>query len=141
MTPDDPVESWGFEGMLAAIDRGYAKDWSKLVAAVAANPGLDEMFNEARDAAESRASVAVIDAALERARRTPEQQKRARVLSAVQGTRMTPEHLSRDIGITPAQLTAYIAGSGPLPEHVVDAVQAIAEDRRAPSIAHNLIVG
>ena len=38
VTPDDPVEDWGFEGILQAIDRGYARDWAKLVIAVHANP-------------------------------------------------------------------------------------------------------
>ena len=58
-TPEDPVELWGFEGMLAAIDRGYAADWRKLVTAVASNPSLRQLFDEACEAAESRSTVAL----------------------------------------------------------------------------------
>ena len=37
-TPDAPVREWGFEGMLAALDRGYAPHWSRLASAVASEP-------------------------------------------------------------------------------------------------------
>ena len=38
VTPDDPVEEWGFEGLLAAVDRGDLSDWRKIVAAVRRDP-------------------------------------------------------------------------------------------------------
>jgi hypothetical protein len=31
---DDPVESWGFEGVLAVLQRGDLKDWHKLYVAL-----------------------------------------------------------------------------------------------------------
>ena len=34
-TPDDPVEKWGCEGMLCALERGDIADWQKLYAACA----------------------------------------------------------------------------------------------------------
>lgn len=65
------MSSWGFEGMLAAIDRGYGRDWCKLVSAVAAHPELLEQFEEACDAAESRATVALVTEMLHQATMTP----------------------------------------------------------------------
>ena len=56
-TPDAPVREWGFEGMLAALDRGYAPHWSRLASAVASEPGLREVFEEAAEAAESVATT------------------------------------------------------------------------------------
>ncbi|MFM9718807.1 hypothetical protein, partial [Streptomyces galilaeus] len=73
-TPADPVEVWGFEGMLAAIDRGYASDWRKLIDALADEPALREIYDDARDGAESRATVALIDAALALTQRTAEEE-------------------------------------------------------------------
>jgi hypothetical protein len=29
-TPDDPVETWGVEGILCAFERGYVNDWRKI---------------------------------------------------------------------------------------------------------------
>ena len=33
-TPDDPVEMWGFEGILAAVDRGSLQHWHRIIDAV-----------------------------------------------------------------------------------------------------------
>ena len=30
ITPDDPVEKWGVEGILCAFERGYIEDWRKI---------------------------------------------------------------------------------------------------------------
>ncbi|BBZ55218.1 hypothetical protein [Mycolicibacterium phocaicum] len=38
VTPDDPVEQWGVEGILTAIDRGSMKHWKRIIAAVTADP-------------------------------------------------------------------------------------------------------
>lgn len=38
VTPDDPVEQWGVEGLLTAIDRGSLKHWHRIIAAVTADP-------------------------------------------------------------------------------------------------------
>ena len=61
VTPDDPAEDRGFEGILAAIDRGYARDWAKLVIAVHANPDLEQVYREAAEAAESDSTVILLD--------------------------------------------------------------------------------
>ncbi|NKY05519.1 hypothetical protein HF998_00660, partial [Cellulomonas hominis] len=36
--PTDPVDSWGVEGMLTAIERGYLPHWQRIAAAVRAAP-------------------------------------------------------------------------------------------------------
>ena len=35
VAPDAPVEDWGFEGMLCALERGDIADWQRLYAACA----------------------------------------------------------------------------------------------------------
>ena len=30
VTPEDPVDTWGVEGLLTAIERGGAVDWAKI---------------------------------------------------------------------------------------------------------------
>ena len=37
-TPADPVEMWGFEGILAAIDRGSLQHWHRIIDAVRRDP-------------------------------------------------------------------------------------------------------
>lgn len=139
-TPDDPVEAWGSEGMLAAIDRGYAADWRKLIAAVVANPDLRPVFEEAREAAESRATVALLDAALERAERGPSAEALARLRSAYRGTRMTQAELASRLGTSRSRLNSYLSGKVTPAMDVLVAIEQIAEQYRAPARSHNLVL-
>lgn len=140
-TPDDPVEDWGFEGMLAAIDRGYARDWRKLVVAVAANPRLSEVFDEARDAAESRSTVALLDVMLAEFSRPPSERALDRLRDAFRGTRMTQAQLASRIGTSRTRLNSYLSGKVTPSMDVLVAVERIAEEHRAPARAHNLVLG
>ncbi len=139
-TPDDPVEAWGFEGMLAAIDRGYAKDWRKLVAAILANPNLRPIYEQALDAAESRATVDLLDAALAAAERSPAEQALARLRSAYRGTRMTQGELAARLGTSRTRLNSYLTGKVTPAMDVLVAVEQIAEQYRAPARSHNLVL-
>ncbi len=139
-TPDDPVEAWGSEGMLAAIDRGYAADWRKLIAALVANPDLRPAFDEAREAAESRATVALLDATLERAERSPSEAALARLRSAYRGTRMTQAELASRLGTSRSRLNSYLSGKVTPAMDVLIAIEQIAEHYRAPARSHNLVL-
>lgn len=138
--PDDPVEDWGFEGMLAALDRGYAADWRKLVAALAMNPALLPLFDEARAAAESNATVALIEAALHEATRTPEEEALDRLRDAFRGTGLTQAALAARLGTSRPRLNSYLTGRVTPAMDVLVAVERIAEERRAPARAHNLVL-
>ena len=35
---DDPVETWPFEGVLAAVERGTLPDWRRMAAVIRADP-------------------------------------------------------------------------------------------------------
>ncbi|MDR1014991.1 MAG: hypothetical protein LBL86_08475 [Coriobacteriales bacterium] len=37
-SPDDPVEQWGVEGILACLERGHLKYWHKLAHALRRDP-------------------------------------------------------------------------------------------------------
>ena len=37
-SPQDPVETWPFEGVLAAVERGTLPDWRRLARAIQADP-------------------------------------------------------------------------------------------------------
>jgi hypothetical protein len=37
-SPEDPVETWPFEGVLAAVERGSLPDWRRLAASIRADP-------------------------------------------------------------------------------------------------------
>jgi hypothetical protein len=37
-SPDDPVETWSFEGILAAVERDSLPDWRRLAKVIQADP-------------------------------------------------------------------------------------------------------
>lgn len=139
-TPDDPVEAWGFEGMLAAIDRGYATHWRKLVTAVTTNAGLRPIFDEACAAAESRATVALVNAAIEVAEQTAAEQALARLRSAYRGTRLTQAELAARLGTSRTRLNSYLTGKVTPAMDVLVAIEQIAEQYRAPARSQNLVL-
>ena len=55
VTPDDPVSEWGFEGVLACLERGHLKYWRKLAQAL-----------QGKDSAPIRSQVALALGCLER---------------------------------------------------------------------------
>ncbi|MCJ1707625.1 helix-turn-helix transcriptional regulator [Microbacterium sp. VKM Ac-2923] len=138
VTPDDPVESWGFEGMLAAMDRGYAVDWRKLIEAVFDDPVLRAIYDDARDAAESEATVILLDAALAARSRSTEQEARERLRAAFRATGLTHAQLAGRLGTSRPRMTSYLSGSVTPAMDVLVAIEAIARERRAPLLAAHL---
>ena len=71
VTPEDPVDTWGVEGLLTAIERGGAVDWAKITHAVRlAGPASEirQELNEALELADGGGRSA-IEVALRRADR------------------------------------------------------------------------
>lgn len=78
VTPADPVEAWGVEGILAAIDRGSLPDWRRIAAAVRASPlGLVTAdLEQALEVAEDRGVAATLRRIAAHARQELEQASR-----------------------------------------------------------------
>lgn len=137
-TPDDPVEAWGFEGMLAAIDRGYAVDWRKLIEALVDDPSLRAIYDDAREAAESTSTVTLLDAALAARIRSADEEARERLRTAFRATRLTQAELAARLSTSRSRVTSYLSGAVTPAMDVLVAVEGIARERRAPSLAAHL---
>lgn len=72
VSPSDPVEQWGFEGVLAAVERGDIDDWSRLTAAFRADPfgEVADELDEALVCADAPGAVALLSGALAEARKS-----------------------------------------------------------------------
>lgn len=116
LSPDAPVEQWGFEGLLTAIDRGTLTDWRRIQRAVDADPWGDvaQDLEDALDAAEDIGAAAALREALARSRRRCEEEERAavaqelRVLQAASG--MTQAEFARRLGTSRSRLNTYLNG-------------------------------
>lgn len=116
VSPDEPVERWGVEGLLSAIDRGSIVDWERIVRSVRTDPWgpVAHDLTEAIDAAEDVGVAAALRAALTRARAAADHTDRARVAERVR-TLISNSGLSRKefasrIGTSTSRLSTYANG-------------------------------
>lgn len=139
-TPDDPVREWGFEGMLAAIDRGYAVHWSRMAAAIAAEPALEQVFDEAADAAESTATVKLIRLKIAHARRSAREVAVDRLRNAYRTTGLTQKDLAEKLGTSRSRLNTYLTGAVTPAMDVLVSIERLAEDEYALRNVRDLVV-
>src|SRR5699024_831342 len=109
-TPDDPVREWGFEGMLAALDRGGLDDWSKLARAVVAEPELEQDLLEALDSAETEAGSAYVRLLVAHLKRSPQQIALGRLRTAFHKTRFSQAEVARRRGTSRSRFSTYLSG-------------------------------
>ena len=116
VTPDDPVEEWGFEGLLAAVNRGDISDWRRIVAAVHRDPWgevaetLEEVLASAEDLGAAETVRAAVALARERAE-TAERREVAETLgSYVVRSGMNQQQFARRIGTSASRLSTYLSG-------------------------------
>ena len=115
-TPADPVEVWGVEGLLAAVDRGSLPDWRRIAAAVSAEPRgpFATLLLQALDLAEDRGVVATMRRAVARAREYAEQsardEVRGRLRELVDESGFTAAEFAARLGTSPSRLSTYLSG-------------------------------
>lgn len=116
-TPDDPVAQWGFEGLLAAIERGGMRLWDRIAAELRRQPyGAvarlleDEVINAVSHDGERELFRQV----LARARRRSEQDakvevvKRLRSLLARSG--LSQRDFAAQLGTSASRFSTYLNG-------------------------------
>src|ERR1700758_235669 len=85
-TPDDPVDQWGVEGILAAVDRGSLPHWRRIADAVRIDPcgPVAADLEQALTPAEDAGVVATFQRVLGHVRRSAEVAARAEVRRRLQ---------------------------------------------------------
>ncbi|NDL59118.1 helix-turn-helix domain-containing protein [Phytoactinopolyspora mesophila] len=112
ITPDSPVNEWGVEGILAAIDRGGIDDWQRVAAEVIAHPhgSVADDLAVAIELAESTSSAAVLRSVLVHARETPRQRVARRVREAIRRSGATQAEFAERLGTSASRLSTYATG-------------------------------
>lgn len=115
--PSGPVEQWGFEGLLAAVDRGDLDDWRRVVAGVRRDPWGDvsrhlvDVFKVAEDVG----VVAALRRALVEVRGTAERTEKTLVAEQVRGyinrSGLSQRDFAQRIGTSASRLSTYVNGS------------------------------
>ncbi|MFD4422412.1 helix-turn-helix domain-containing protein [Agromyces sp. NPDC058484] len=133
VTPDDSVDRWGVEGILAAIDRGGASNWAKVAHAVEAAPHgpVAADLEEALSIAESVGVTALLRAVLDDARATPEQRTVRRLRRLARATDLSQQQLAERLGTSRSRLNSYLNGAVTPSAAVLMRLEDIARKRRA----------
>ena len=135
VTPDDPVEQWGFEGLLAAVDRGDISDWRKIAAAVRRDPWgeVAETLEQVFACAEDAGAVAMVRGAVALAREQRASAERREVAETIRGyvTRsgLNQQQFARRIGTSASRLSTYLSGRVSPSAALVVRARDVAESR------------
>ena len=113
---DDPVETWPFEGILAAVERGTLPDWRRLAAASRADPWgpVAQQVLEALELSKPYGTTELLTAVIENARQDAADAERQEVANEIRDL-VARSGLSRQdfafrLGTSRPRLSTYMSG-------------------------------
>lgn len=113
---DDPVETWPFEGILAAVERGTLPDWRRLAKAIQADPWgpVAQQILEAVHLARPYGTTELLEGVVGHARKLAAYSERSEVAAEVRKL-VSDSGLSRQdfadrIGTSRSRLSTYMSG-------------------------------
>jgi DNA-binding transcriptional regulator YiaG len=115
-SPDDPVDTWPFEGILAAIERGTLPDWSRLAAAIQADPWgpVAQQVLEAIRLSRPYGTAELLEGVVSRARELAADSEREDVASEVRElvgrSGLSKQDFAERIGTSRTRLSTYMSG-------------------------------
>lgn len=115
-SPDDPVETWPFEGILAAVERGTLPDWRRLVKAIQSDPWgpVARQVLEAIRLSRPYGTAELLEGAVGRARKLVADSERRLVASEVRGlverSGLSQRDFAERIGTSGSRLSTYLSG-------------------------------
>jgi DNA-binding transcriptional regulator YiaG len=136
-SPDDPVESWPFEGILAAVERGTLPDWRRLAKAIQADPWgpVAQQVLEAVRLSHPYGTTELLEGVVGRARELAADSERTEVASEVRklvdGSGLSQQDFAERIGTSRSRLSTYMSGKVVPSAALVVRMRRVA--RRAPT--------
>jgi DNA-binding transcriptional regulator YiaG len=134
-SPDDPVESWPFEGILAAVERGTLPDWRRLAAAIRADPWgpVAQQVLEAVRLSRPYGTAELLEGVVDQARTLAAESERRVVAGEVRelvgGSGLSAQEFADRIGTSRSRLSTYMSGK------VVPSAALMVRMRRVAQIA------
>ncbi len=113
---DDPVETWPFEGILAAVERGTLPDWRRLAAAIRADPWgpvaqqVLEAIDMSRPYGASELLTSVIDDARRYAVDAERKQVAQEIRDLVSRSGLSQQDFALRLGTSRPRLSTYMSG-------------------------------
>lgn len=136
--PSAPVEDWGFEGLLAAVDRGEAADWQRIAQAVRRDPWgpvarllEDEVFKEAEDSGVVGALSAMIGLQRSRWQQAEREAVAAELAALLKESGLSQGAFARRLGTSRTRLNTYLTAK------VVPSATTLVRARRVSRVARD----
>lgn len=113
---DDPVETWPFEGILAAVERGTLPDWRRLAAAIRADPWgpVAQQVLEAVQISRPYGTSELFTAVIEGARRDAADAERDEVAGEIRDlvarSGLSRQDFALRLGTSRPRLSTYMSG-------------------------------
>lgn len=113
---DDTVETWPFEGILAAVERGTLPDWRRLAAAVRADPWgpVAQQILEAVELCRPYGTSELLMAVIERVRQDAADAEREEVAGEVRDlvarSGLSRQEFALRLGTSRPRLSTYLSG-------------------------------
>jgi len=115
-SPEDPVETWPFEGILAAVERGTLPDWRRLAEAIKADPWgpVAQQVMEAITLTRPYGTTELMQGVVSRARLQAADSERGEVASEIRElvdeSGLSRQEFADRIGTSRSRLSTYISG-------------------------------
>lgn len=116
-TPDDPVNQWGFEGLLTAIERGSMNTWDRIAAEVHRHPygAVARLLEEeVIDAVSQEGERELFRHVLLRARNRRDHEVREEVVNRLQAllvrSGLTQREFAAQLGTSASRFSTYLKG-------------------------------
>jgi DNA-binding transcriptional regulator YiaG len=134
-SPEDPVEIWPFEGVLAAVERGTLPDWRRLAAAIKADPWgpVAQQVIEAISLSRPYGTTELLQSVVSRARVQAADSERAEVASEIRklvdDSGLSRQDFADRIGTSRSRLSTYISGKVVPSASLVVRIRRVARSR------------
>lgn len=115
-SPEDPVDTWPFEGVLAAVERGTIPDWRRLARAVKADPWgpVAQQVLEAIQLSRPYGTTELLEGVIDRARKLAVDSERAEVAAEIRNlvsrSGLSRQEFAERIGTSRSRLSTYTSG-------------------------------
>lgn len=116
VSPDDPVDTWPFEGFLAAVERGTLPDWRRLAKVIQADPWgpVAQQVLEAVRLARPYGTTELLEGVVARARKLAADSERGEVAAEVRrlvnDSGLSQHGFAERIGTSRSRLSTYTSG-------------------------------
>jgi predicted XRE-type DNA-binding protein len=134
-SPDDPVETWPFEGILAAVERGTLPDWRRLAKVIQADPWgpVAQQVLEAVRLTRPYGTAELLEGVVERARKLAADSERgevaAQVRRLVSDSGLSQRDFADRIGTSRSRLSTYMSGKVMPSAALMVRMRRVAHDR------------